>query len=481
MKNEKGITLISLAITIIVMLIIVGAATYSGMETIDRSKRVEFISEMEIIQSKVNNIYEKRKLSQEDKEYYDNLGQDISNVSEEKLKTALGEKSEEGFLYFNSENLKELGLDNINQEIIINYNTREVISLTGITLDGKKYYKLEDIPGYTTNNVEYVNKNREAPSFNVETTKISENEYRVRVKDIVYNSNVKGGTIKYKLHSETNWILNGEDTTLTVTIPGLYDICFTDKAGNETVTQELVREFDYTQKGLLVYYDGKNNVDNNKHDELATVWKDLTGNGNDGELKNFNNTTESKWTDNSLIFDGIDDFVTIKNLDLSKYNDITICATYKILSSIPNNKVPGLVCSNSSKSGRLFFGYSNYEQKPNTYTINYTNPDKWIYAQANSVEMGKIKNITATYMGQDNTKSNKIYCNNKLIATDNTVMISKWGSYNLDIGRSFGAAYINDHPYAKVELYNLLIYEGTLEENEIQNNYQIDEERFNIK
>ena len=38
------------------------------------------------------------------------------------------------------------------------------------------------------------------------------------------------GTVSYKLHNNTNWILNGEDTTFTVNIPGLYDIKFTDRA-----------------------------------------------------------------------------------------------------------------------------------------------------------------------------------------------------------------------------------------------------------
>lgn len=90
MKSEKGITLVALMITIIVILIIAGVATYSGMESVDTAKRTAFISEMEMIQAKVNIIYEKRKTNEQDLEYYNNLGQDISKVSENKLNTALG-------------------------------------------------------------------------------------------------------------------------------------------------------------------------------------------------------------------------------------------------------------------------------------------------------------------------------------------------------------------------------------------------------
>ncbi len=92
------------------------------------------------------------------------------------------------------------------------------------------YYKLSDIPTYIGHNVEYKDTKIQAPTFTVESTKIGEKEYRFTLKDIEINSNVSGGTVSYKLHNNTNWILNGEDTTFTVNIPGLYDIKFTDRA-----------------------------------------------------------------------------------------------------------------------------------------------------------------------------------------------------------------------------------------------------------
>lgn len=481
LKNEKGITLIALVITIIVMIIISGVATYSGIQTIESVQKTAFISEMEMIQAKINAIYEERKNDESKVKYYNSIGQDISFANQTKVAKALGETTVEGFRYFQSKDLEKINLSDINQDVLINYDTREVISLKGTKINGVTYYKLKDIPNYIGYNIEYTDKNTKAPSFTISKTKLSDNEYRLTIKDIVYNSNVKGGIVKYKLHSETNWILNGEDTSFTITKPGLYDICFTDKAGNETIKQELVNKFDYTGEGLLAYYDAENNTEAG-HNETTTIWKDLTGNGYDGELKNFNSIVESGWTNNSLVFDGSDDFATIRNLDLSKYNDITICATYKIL-SIPNNKAVAVLSSDSSSNGRIFFGYGNnylnYVVNSNTYASNFTEPDIWIYGDNNLAEIGKINSIITTYSGQSTTSTNRIYSNNNLVITNNTVMTSKWGSYNLDIGRTFGDN-LDNHLHANIELYNLFIYEGALDENKIQHNYEIDKYRFGI-
>ena len=157
MEEQNGITLITLVITIIVMIIITGVATYSGVESINSTKRMAFISELEMIQAKVNTIYEKRKTSIEQKNYYDNLGSSINTLDEGMILEPLGGTSKEGFRYFSRDNLKQLDLANINQDVIINFDTREVISLTGFKIDNKMCYKLSNMPGYSKYNVEYKN------------------------------------------------------------------------------------------------------------------------------------------------------------------------------------------------------------------------------------------------------------------------------------------------------------------------------------
>ncbi|MCI8412163.1 MAG: hypothetical protein HFJ40_07060 [Clostridia bacterium] len=57
-KNNKGITLITLVVTVIVIGILASVATYSGIEVINSSKLTRFTTEMKLIQTKVNEIYE---------------------------------------------------------------------------------------------------------------------------------------------------------------------------------------------------------------------------------------------------------------------------------------------------------------------------------------------------------------------------------------------------------------------------------------
>ena len=60
-RSKSGITLITLAITIVVLLILASIATYSGMEVIKSSKLTVFTTELKMMQSKINEIYQKYK------------------------------------------------------------------------------------------------------------------------------------------------------------------------------------------------------------------------------------------------------------------------------------------------------------------------------------------------------------------------------------------------------------------------------------
>ena len=55
-KDNKGITLIALIITIIVMLILVSAATYTGFDTYENTKVNHFVAQMQLIQAKVDEM-----------------------------------------------------------------------------------------------------------------------------------------------------------------------------------------------------------------------------------------------------------------------------------------------------------------------------------------------------------------------------------------------------------------------------------------
>lgn len=471
MKNQKGITLISLVVTIVIMAIITGVVSYSGLQSINDTKRMTFISELEMIQAKINVIYEKIKSNENDAKYYNNLGIDCSMMEDEKITTALGETSKEGFRYFSTSDLRAIGLDNINQQVLVNYNTREVVSITGIEIEGVMYYKLKDIPNYTGYNVEHTDTNTEEPTFTVEKTKLSDS-YRFTIKDIVYNSNVTGGTLSYKLHSDTNWVLNGDSTSFEVSEPGLYDIRFTDAAGNSTVVQDWF----YASDELLLHLDGENNTKTG-HSNTTTTWADLSGNGNDLELMNFALTEQSGWASNGLVLDGIDDGVFVG--DKLKYllkDDFTlevaikfkgdtardvILGNYDLSTNIGTMSIErGMGAQSKQLKGRIWYNNASIDTMTtnNIYSLN-TNMNIYFILDKSACEFsfGTNGNLKETVK-------------NELFSVEQE-FLNAW------IGRDHrtGESCLNG------TIYSIRIYNRALTEKEIKNNYEIDRYRFNIE
>lgn len=167
MKNEKGITLIVLIVTILLMVIIAGIAVSYGTSSLESVRFQNFSFELQQIQGKVDTIYEKIKLAnEEEKANYITLGENVTESSEavETLKTVKRinysnsnmsssdrEKYyyEDGVTYYrylSEEDLKnELDITSNPGDVIINFQTREVISVNGFEFEGKVYYRLSDI------------------------------------------------------------------------------------------------------------------------------------------------------------------------------------------------------------------------------------------------------------------------------------------------------------------------------------------------
>ena len=59
MKQNKGITLVSLVVTIGVLIILASIATHSGVNVIRQSKLNKFTIEMGIMQTEINNLYDR--------------------------------------------------------------------------------------------------------------------------------------------------------------------------------------------------------------------------------------------------------------------------------------------------------------------------------------------------------------------------------------------------------------------------------------
>ena len=77
MKDSKGITLTSLIITVIILIILTGVTTFFGTEVIDYTEENKFVTELKIIQEKVNIINEEISLGSTT---YNNVGKTISSI-----------------------------------------------------------------------------------------------------------------------------------------------------------------------------------------------------------------------------------------------------------------------------------------------------------------------------------------------------------------------------------------------------------------
>ena len=206
----------------------------------------------------------------------------------------------------------------------------------------------------------------------------------------------------------------------------------------------------YVKDGLLLHYDGIKNTGTG-HDSTATTWKDLSGNGNDGTLIGFNNTGASCWKENSLTFDGIDDYLS--DIAISDSEELTFqvvmksdtTSEYRNIYDKYTGKVPMLWLNPNSK----------FE-----FSINYT------LKQDYSNQLISVTNAMSK------TVSN-MFVNNQKVMDDFNHNKELSGTYQL-FNRVGKQTY-------KGEIYSVRIYRRRLTNEEIQQNYEIDKKRFNIQ
>ena len=166
LKKESGITLFVLIITVVVILILVSAGINYGTNSIGEVKLQNFSYELQQIQGRVDSISEK--MSMQENSFYvvvngETMGQNIraSNEAVDRLYKKRGIDYRNAlttdkdlyptvydsiYRYFTAEDLeKQLDIKNAKQDVIINFKTREVISVKGQTHEERTYYMLEDI------------------------------------------------------------------------------------------------------------------------------------------------------------------------------------------------------------------------------------------------------------------------------------------------------------------------------------------------
>lgn len=235
--KESGITLIALVITIIIVTILASIMELSGAKTVNLAKYNHFVNELQIIQTKVE------ELSDEDKTEINGISP-ISNDQKKKLsdnlevaniiynnKTEDGKKDVENtFYYLNKNQIKDkLGIEEVKRDYYINIKYKFVVYLSGYKYDGQTYYMLQQT-GSTTYNVDYQNANSNTGTFQLDVEKQANDKWKISVINIEHEGYVSNWNVKYKISGEETW-KTAEGLDFYVTKPGYYIVKVT--FGNE--------------------------------------------------------------------------------------------------------------------------------------------------------------------------------------------------------------------------------------------------------
>lgn len=222
----------------------------------------------------------------------------------------------------------------------------------------------------------------------------------------------------------------------------------------------------YVEEGLIAHLDGINNTGNG-HMTETTTWKDLSNHGNDATL--YNNPT---WSNNSLTFDGIDDYGILTNTaNLAFPNGLTLETRVKILSitdfgGAAYNMFIDSVSSYANKNGVSQTIAKDLSSFRTRIGIN----DRYsVLSSVTPVDLNNSYTIVTVY---GNSKVS-FYVDGEL-KQDSSVT----GEYNVSSNPFYIGKEIIGTNYSNVEFQNVLIYDRALTENEVLRNYQADLSRY---
>lgn len=206
--KEKGVTLVALVTTIVIMLILASVGFVSGTEVINFANFSQFKNELNILQTKINemNLNNQVNVGQELTEEQETILniEAISNIIYEEKSNEEKTKIKQGFRYCNSEYIKNnFNLESVKRDYLVNVEYRYIIYIDGFHYKGNIYYMIDQIDNGLYN-VQYKDKNEKVGSFQV--TSIQENDvWKIEISNITYNGYINNWQVKYRLQEDSYW------------------------------------------------------------------------------------------------------------------------------------------------------------------------------------------------------------------------------------------------------------------------------------
>lgn len=310
---------------------------------------------------------------------------------------------------------------------------------------------------------------------------IIEKKGDMKPEDLILIDNKNG--IKIKKVEGTNNI-EVLDNKVTAYVDGYEFIIYKNKVyyvgedGNFNPTEKPEEKpKEYIKDGLVLWYDGVNNT-REGHKENSTIWENIAplAEGEeegkyDGTLMKVNGDATSGWTNNSLILDGIDDWVkmpyiynenmtieiVVKNLDLD---------VGKIQNYITNKDSGGVTLENKNgkNTGEVYIG-DNYK----------------IISSNNRLKINQIYSLSLSYDG-----IKEYFRENEKTYTKDIDGIIKQPNYNtiFAIGTNpykTSEFLNNNEERSNIEVFSVRIYNRCLTQEERENNYEVDLEKYKLE
>ena len=145
-KDNRGITLIVLITTVILMLILLSVGTYSGIDAYKTARVNKFVTQMQLLQAKIDDLYDDEIETMKLSEITTNEQRNTITVAFANLEITTS--NTDSFKVFTKEQiLNYLEIDNAENDILVNFETREILDTVGIEYKGKTYYTQYKLPG----------------------------------------------------------------------------------------------------------------------------------------------------------------------------------------------------------------------------------------------------------------------------------------------------------------------------------------------
>lgn len=238
MKEEKGITLVALIITVIVLLIISSVAIQVGKGSIENTRLQAFYTQLEIVQKRVDDIATTNEsyveadgsivYLKEQGTPYENLNSSQKDELQNILRTECENTAliVENFRYFTKEQLGTvLDLPQIEYDVFIDFDNRVVIAEEGIYVKEEEYHVLENFLYYSNQNSNSNLGTIESLNYNI--IKYGDNYKITVIPNYLVVDLKKDAILKYKKATSKYWETS-TNLEMIISGPGDYNIIYSD-------------------------------------------------------------------------------------------------------------------------------------------------------------------------------------------------------------------------------------------------------------